>query len=168
MNKKRIALYLGGVLVMAVAMAVPFHRYSEARTRSMASVAEAIPYFEQKPQQPAAPQKVKEEFSVSCDAKEAVAKIVSASSQVVRIKFTDCHHFSKKAPLYAIKNLTNGYDGQVFKSQETKSKGRMPASASSQLSTDYIQLQSGENIIELQISLNDGQKINKKITINRQ
>lgn len=168
MNKKRFALYLGGVLVMAVAMAVPFRKYSEARTRSMASVAEAIPYFEKQPQQPAAPQKVKEEFSVSCDAKDAVIKSVSESLQVVRIKFTDCHQFSKKAPLYAVKNLTNGYDGQVFKSQESKSKGRMPASMTSQISTDYIQLESGENIIELQISLNDGQKINKKITINRQ
>lgn len=156
---------------MAVVMAVPFHKYSEARTRSMASVAQvaqAIPYFEQQPQQPAAQRKVKEELSVSCDVKDTAVKTVSLSSQVVRIKFTDCHHFSKKAPLYSVKNLTNGYDGQVFKSQEAKSKGRAPASVSTQVSTDYIQLQSGENIIELEISLNDGQKLNKKITINRQ
>lgn len=168
MNKKRVALYLGGILVMAVAMAVPFHKYSEARTRSIASVAQAIPYFEQGPQQPAAPQKVKEEFSVNCDVKDSVVKSVSPSSQVVRIKFVDCQHFSKKAPLFSIKNLTNGYDGQIFASQVAKSKSRMPASTSMQLSTDYIQLQSGENIIELEISLNDGQKLNKKITINRQ
>ncbi len=153
---------------MAVVVAVPFRKYSEAKTRSMSSVAEAIPYFEQPPQQPAAPQKVKEEFSISCDTNDAVVKSISVSSQVVRIKFTDCRQLLKKAPLYAVKNLTNGYDGQVFKSQESKSKGRMPASTTWQLSTDYIQLQSGENIIELQISLNDGQKINKKITINRQ
>lgn len=153
---------------MAIAMSVPFRKYSEAKTRSMASVAEAIPYFEQQPQQPAAQQKVKEEFSVSCDAKDTVVKSVAATSQVVRIKFTDCHQFTKKAPLYAIKNLTNGYDGQVFKNQITSSRGRMPASTSLQLSTDYIQLQNGENIIELEISLNDGQKLNKKITINRQ
>ncbi|MBC7458409.1 MAG: hypothetical protein H7235_09035 [Bdellovibrionaceae bacterium] len=164
MNKKRVALYLGGVLVMAMVMAVPFYKYSEARTRTMASVAEA---------QPAAPKKVKEEISVNCDVKESIIKYVSQSSQVVRIKFTDCHHFSKKAPLYAIKNLTNGYDGQVFENQESEVKSRRPASAgrtspSTQLSTDYIQLQSGENLIELEISLNDGQKLNKKITINRQ
>ena len=166
MNKKRVAIYLGGVLAMAVAMAVPFHRYSEAKTRSMASVAQAIPYFEQ--QQSSVPQKVKEEISVNCDVKEPLIKSVSESLQVVRITFVDCQHISKKAPLFSIKNKSNGYDGQIFASHATKSKGRMPASASMQLSTDYIQLQSGENIIELEISLNDGQKLNKKITINRQ
>ncbi len=152
---------------MAVVMAVPFHRYSEAKTRSIASVA-TLPYFEQQPAQAEVQQKVKEELTVACDANEPIVKTVLTSSQVVRIKFTDCHQFNKKAPLFAVKNLTNGYDGHIFKNQTMSSKGRMPASASLQLSTDYIQLQSGENIIELEISLNDGQKLIKKITINRQ
>lgn len=164
MNKKRVALYLGGILVMAVAVSVSLRKYSEAQTRSMASVDESVSYFEQ----PAAQQKVKEELSVSCDEVEEVVKTVAATSQVVRIKFTECHQFAKKAPLYTVKNLTNGYDAQVFKNQVSVVKGRMPASSSLQLSTDYIQLQNGENIIELEISLNDGQKINKKITISRQ
>jgi hypothetical protein len=167
MNKNRVALYLGGVFLLTVVMAVALHRNSDARTRGLASESDSISYFE--PQQPASAQpKVKEEFSASCNSKEDIVKSVPESSQVVRIKFTDCQQFSKKSPLYAVKNLTNGYDGQVFRDQNINSKSRMPANTSTQLSTDYIQLQNGENIIELEISLNDGQKINKKIRIHRQ
>ncbi len=165
MDKKRVALCLGGLLLLTGVLAVSFHKNTEARTRSISNVAEALPYFKQ--QQPTVQQKVKEEFSVSCLTQEEVIKTVAASSQVLRIKFTDCPAYVKKSALYAVKNLTNGYDAQVFKSQSLSSKSRRPASHITQLSTDYIQLQSGENIIELQISLNDGQKINKKIRINR-
>lgn len=157
--------------MVAGILAFPFQRNRQAETRSISSVAEAIPYFDPS-RKSAALEKVKEEFSVRCDEQENLMMPVSATSQVVRIKFTDCDQLGKKAPLYSVKNLTNGYDGQVFKSFETSSAQRRPASGSSrstvQLSTDYIQLQSGENVIELQISLNDGQKINKKITIIRQ
>jgi hypothetical protein len=165
MNKKRVALYLGGVLLLTAVMAVSFYKNSEARTRTIATVAEAIPYFEQ--EQPAEQQKVKEEFSVSCGAEEEVVKSVAFSSQVLRIKFTDCPVYAKKSAFYVVKNLTNGYDAQVFKIQSQDSKSRMPANQSTQLSTDYIQLQSGENIIEFEISLNDGHKVIKKIRINR-
>ncbi len=167
MNKNRFALYLGGIFLLAVVMTVTFHKYSEARTRGLASEVDSISFFE--PQQAASvPQKVKEEFSASCNSTDEIVKSVSESSQVVRIMLTDCQQYSKKSPLYSIKNLTNGYDGQIFNAQNTNSKARMPANTSTQLSTDYIQLQNGENIIELEISLNDGQKINKKIIINRQ
>lgn len=172
MKRKYVVLCLVGASIIAVILALPLSRSSQLKTRSISSVAEVIPYFDLS-RKSATLEKVKEEFSVRCDQQENLMMPVSATSQVVRIKFTDCDQLIKKAPLYSIKNLTNGYDGQVFKSSETPSVQRGPASArpsrsSVQLSTDYIQLQSGENVIELQISLNDGQKINKKITITRQ
>ncbi len=158
--------------MVAVILAFPFQRNNQAKTRSISSVADVIPYFDPS-RKTATTEKVKEEFSIRCDQQGNLMMPVSATSQVVRIKFTDCDRLSKKAPLYSIKNLTNGYDGQVFKSSEAPSFQRGPASvrparSTVQLSTDYIQLQSGENILELEISLNDGQKINKKITIIRQ
>lgn len=166
MNKKRIALYLSGILLLYVVLGMTFHKNSQARTRSIASVVEVIPYFE--PPVATTQQKVKDEVSVSCLDVQEIIKPISETSQVVRIKFNNCEgYLTKKKALFKVKNLSNGYDGQVFK-PAPKVKSRSPASASTPLSTDYIQLQGGENIIELEISLNDGQKIHKKIKIIRQ
>ena len=165
MNKNRVALYLGGVLLLTVVMAMSFNKYSQARTRNLSNSEGASSSTES--QKSSAQQKIKDEISVSCDSNEELIESLAPSFQVIRIKFTDCNHFAKKSALYSIKNLTNGYDGQVFKSLSSSVKGRGPASTSMQLSTDYIQLENGTNIIDLEISLNDGQKINKKIRINR-
>lgn len=166
MKKNRVVFYFGGILLLTVVMAIFFERNSRAQTRSISSVTEVLPYFDSHTLPET--QKVKQEISLSCNLNEEDVGANLVSSQVIRIKFSDCNHFAKKQALYKIKNLTNGYDGQVFKSLGSNTKGRGPASTSMQLSTDYIQLENGMNIIELEISLNDGQKLNKKIKINRQ
>lgn len=156
MSIKVVGAFLGGIFLVALASGVKYQ--NSVGQRAIASVAEALPFSMN--ESVVKNLKIKEEFSVNCDSLAEEVKTAAESSQVVMLKFKKCDtYLNKKAVSYTIKNITNGYDGQIFKQK----LARMPAN----LSSDYIQLQTGENIIELQISLNDGQKINKKIKINR-
>lgn len=154
--KRNVIIVLGG---LSVALAVTATRYQKQMpNRGIAALSSEFPFTINEPVVKAA--KIKEELLVSCDLAGDEARTLADSSQVVMLKFKKCDSYSnKKAVSYAIKNATNGYQGHVF-------SGKV-ASQSAQLSTDYIQLDNGENIIEFEIRLNDGQKINKKIKINR-
>ena len=152
MNIKVIGAFIGGIFLVALASGVKYQ--NSAGQRAIASVAQSLPFAVN--ESVVKNLKIKEEFTASCDTLSDEIKTAAESSQVVMLKFKKCDtYLNKKAVSYAIKNISNGYDGQIFQEK------------SSHLSTDYIQLQNGENVIELQISLIDGQIINKKIKINR-
>lgn len=158
MNKKLVLSCLFGLSgLMAAFVAVAAVKYQQSPVRVIASISAELP-FAIKNEDLKLP-KIKEELSLNCRSTQDESHALAQTSQVVILKFSECQNFSKnKAVSYNIKNSTNGYQGHIF-TQKTK--------ASSTLSTDYIQLEAGENIIEFEIRLNDGQKLNKKIKINR-
>jgi hypothetical protein len=86
-----------------------------------------------------------------CAKENQTAKVYS---QLVYIKFQNCltRH---KIEDYKLVNETNLYMAQFFKP------------SASLVSTDFIQLARGENILKFEISPNDEQKITKTIKIER-
>lgn len=150
MTKRNVVLILSTVTVLIGTAATRYTK--DGTSRTMASLSSEFPFSLSEPV--IKPAKIKEELALSCEGDET--QNLADSSQVVMLKFKKCDSFlNKKAVAFNIKNTTNGYQGHIFKEK------------SARLSSDYIQLDNGENIIEFEIRLNDGQKINKKIKINR-
>ncbi len=158
MNKKLLISYflgVSGVLVAFVAVAAV--KYQQSPVRAIASISAELPFAIKSESIKAV--SIKEELSLNCDSTIDESHSLAEASQVVILKFEQCRRFAKnKTVAYNIKNMTNGYQGQIFTESSRVANG---------LSTDYIQLEAGENIIEFEIRLNDGQKLNKKIKINR-
>lgn len=153
MKRRNVILGLSAVSVIALGIALASYQ-KNSPTRALASIAKEFPIFTKV--SPAKILKIKEQLQVACDSVRDEVQMVSNDSQMVMLKFKKCSSFMKKKAIsYKVKNSTNGYQGQIFSEKLAR------------LTTDYIQLDHGPNIIELEISLNDGQKINKKIIINR-
>lgn len=164
MNAKSVVFTLVGLSVVVLSVAAAQY-HKKTPTRTIASLYSEFPFSINEPMGLKSA-KIKEELSLNCGQSFDQAMTLSESSQVVMLKFKKCDSYmNKKAVAYSVKNTTNGYQGQIFK--DKFNSGIKKNLSASSFSTDYIQLESGENIIELQISLNDGQKINKKIKINR-
>lgn len=139
----------------AAAGAAMLYGYKPHHTRSIASLGDiASPFSVVDAAEEL--KKIKEELVLGhCDQLQNENKKVSPDSQLVIFKMSHCDHYEgKKVVSYNMRNISNGYAAEIFKNKNN-------------LSTDYIQIQSGENIIEFEISLNDGQKISKKIKISR-
>ena len=156
MNKKGLILFIASAFVVAAASGLKYQ--TKSSSRSLASVSLDLP-FANKDFYPEKI-KIKDEISFDCKSFDDENKTVGLNSQVVMLKFKKCDtDQNKKIVGYRIINHSNGYEGQIFKEKLSN--------LSSNLTTDYIQLDAGNNLIELEISLIDGQKINKKIKINR-
>ncbi len=153
MNKKALILFtVSAVVVLAAASGLQYQ--SKNKSRSVASVSQGLSFL--KSGSVLKKVKIKDEISFDCEFFKDEVKKVSENSEVVMLKFKKCDTpKNKKIVGYKIVNQSNGYEGQIFQEKLTH------------LSTDYMQLNLGENLIELEISLIDGQKINKKIKINR-
>ncbi len=80
-------------------------------------------------------------------------KIQVTSSQVL-MRFQDCEN-EKKITEFKLVNTTNSYMAQIFHSSDNN------------IATEFIQLSKGENILNLEISLNDKQKKTQIIKIER-
>lgn len=86
---------------------------------------------------------------------EQNAQAAFVNSGHVIIKLNSCASLEKNQTLVKLKNKTNGYDAQIFKT------------ANSALNSDFIQLDKGINELEFELSLNDGQKTVQRLKINR-
>ncbi len=155
MNKKAVLLL---VLTMGVAAgAAMVYGYKPHVSRGIASINGSVSYESGSVMVPSEEiKKIKEELSINdCNQLTEEKKTVSNDSQLIIFKINQCERIQgKKVVGYAMKNISNGYEAQIFKNRKN-------------ISTDYIQIQNGENTLELEISLNDGQKISKKIKIER-
>lgn len=85
------------------------------------------------------------------------AKLTSAtvSSGHVILKFSRCNSTITEMKKIELVNKTNGYNAQLFKLNKAE------------LNSDFIQLDEGENQLEFEISLNDGQKKLQILKIQR-
>ena len=81
-------------------------------------------------------------------------KTIQVASSQVLMKFQDCDN-DKKLIEFKLVNTTNAYMAQIFHSSDNI------------IATDFIQLSKGENILNLEISLNDKQKKTQIIKIER-
>lgn len=100
------------------------------------------------------PLRVKSELNFNCN--NSNMETVSAKSEMVMLKFSKCENFNpEKIAAIEVRNITNGYQGKVFKS------------GTKNLVSEYLQLRPGENLVRLQIRLNGGQTSQKLIKINQ-
>ncbi len=94
---------------------------------------------------------VSKTIDFDCSQQNQVAKIASAQ---VFIKFKHCDSKQKNAE-FKLVNQTNKYMAQIFRPSYDL------------ITTDFIQLARGENILKLEISLNGEQKKTQIIKIDR-
>lgn len=92
------------------------------------------------------------QLDLSC-LKNSKESLVTLSKQV-RLNGEDCENGTVKKD-YAIKNETNGYSATVF-----SSKGR-------NFTTDYIELEPGENKIAFKLTSKDGEQKDYRVSIVR-
>ena len=90
-------------------------------------------------------------LTVGCEQSERTHQV--STSQVL-LRFEGCDG-EKKIVDFKLVNSTNSYMAQIFHSSENV------------IATDFIQLAKGENILNLEISLNDKQKKTQIIKIER-
>ena len=79
----------------------------------------------------------------------------SVSSDHVILKLSECAKLWNNVKNVQLINKSNGYNAQLFKL------------SAAELNSDFIQLDKGENQLEFEISLNDGQKRSQFFKINR-
>lgn len=82
-------------------------------------------------------------------------KQLNVNSNHITLKMTNCFNQSNQASHLKLLNQTNGYSAQLFKINKTDAN------------TDFIQLENGDNILQFEISLNDGQKKMQTLKIHR-
>jgi hypothetical protein len=101
---------------------------------------------------------VKEVLRINCESlKNKVSsqlRNIASTSEVVMIQFENCSQ--KEFQNLKIKNANNGYQAEVFRNNKKI------------VSTDFIQLNAGNNILEFEYRLNPEQKINHQLKIQRQ
>jgi hypothetical protein len=90
-------------------------------------------------------------LTVGC---EQPGRTHQVSTSQILLRFEDCEN-EKKIVDFKLVNSTNSYMAQIFHS------------AANVIATDFIQLAKGENILNLEISLNDKQKKTQIIKIER-
>lgn len=85
----------------------------------------------------------------------AIKTSASVSSDHVILKVSNCSHALSQLKNIDLVNKTNGYNAQLFKLNKAE------------LNSDFIQLDKGENQLQFEISLNDGQKKQQIFKIQR-
>lgn len=101
--------------------------------------------------------RIKEVLKINCDLLKnktfSSTRSIASTSEVVMIQFENCSQ--KKFPHFKIQNINNGYQAEIFKNNKKI------------VATDFIQLGAGENIFDLEYSLNAEQKIKYQLKVQR-
>lgn len=101
---------------------------------------------------------VKEIVRINCESLKkstgSQSRNLASTSEVVMLQFENCSQ--QEFQNLKIKNANNGYQAEVFKNNKKI------------VSTDFIQLNAGNNVLELEYRLNPEQKINHQLKIQRQ
>ena len=110
---------------------------------------------------------------IRVDCQQRIEIPLGSKVQSLRLQLSDCLHASQAAglktskektpasiavPSYYVRNETNGFEGTVF---------RIPATQD-RISTDFITLESGKNVIRISRSLENQPSVEQWLTITRQ